>query len=199
MKDTNSKTENYEKVMESTLAFIASKGLDRVTVSTIARLSKVSRTWIYKYIGSSKESLIRNATLHIGKVFSELAVRPEVRTREDLLFSLSWGNRQYAANLKRYPWIPKIFFQYSQSQNLVGTAVQEILSMYYKILATEIEAGLGLPRKEALRRAELYTAMKMGAGYWWSSSALPPEQKRESFLTEKLDAMIPVIASEHEI
>ena len=184
--------------MESTLSFIASKGIDRVTVSTIARLSKVSRTWIYKYIGSSKDSLIRNATLHIGKLFAEVESRPEINTREELLQSLAWGNRQYVHNLKRYPWIPKIFFHYSHSKNLVGTAVQEVLSTYYKILAEEIEAGLGIPKKEARRRAEMYTAMKMGAGYWWSGTELPAEQKKESFLIQKLDAMIAVIVADDD-
>jgi AcrR family transcriptional regulator len=194
---TNPKSENFEKVMESTLSFIASRGLDRVTVASIARLSKVSRTWIYKYIGSSKESLIRNATLHIGKVFSEVEARPEVTNKEQLIASLYWGNRQFVSNLQKYPWIPRIFFQYGHTKNLFGAAVQEVLGVYFKILVHEMESGLSISKKEAVHLAQLYTSMRMGAGHWWTTTAdLPLDMKQEEFLIRKLDLVVSVVLSD---
>ena len=190
----NQKSENFERVMSTTLSLIANRGPDKVTISGVARLSKVSRAWIYKYIGSSREHLIRGATLYIGKNFSELVARPTARNMDELVASLQWGNRRFIENLKSYPWIPILFFKFGPGKNLLGSTIREVQKSYIHILASELTLALPHKKKEAVQFAGLYTSMRMGAAHWWISELSSLGDASEALFLQKLDALVALLA-----
>ena len=190
-KKGNQKPENFERVMATTLSLIANRGPEQVTISGVARLSKVSRAWIYKYIGSSKEDLIRGATLYIGNNFSSLVARPKANDMEELKASLHWGNERFVENLKRYPWIPILFFRFGHSKSLIGSAVMEVQNNYIHILASELMLALPIQKEEAIRFAGLYTSMRMGAAHWWTNSS---GDESGSHLLQKFDGLMALLS-----
>jgi len=190
----NQKPENFERVMSTTLSLIANRGTENVTISGVARLSKVSRAWIYKYVGSSKEQLIREATLYIGTTVSELVDRPTAHNLEELTASLHWGNERFVENLKRYPWLPILFFRFAHSKNPIGAAIREVQSNYVQLVATELMLALPLQKPEAIQFASLYTSMRMGAAYWWTSERNKLGDSPDTFFLQKLDGLAALLS-----
>ena len=65
--EESSKEEKMKQVVSCAFNLLINFNIEDVTYARVARLTKVSRTWLYKYVGPSKNDLITFSIHFLGK------------------------------------------------------------------------------------------------------------------------------------
>lgn len=68
----SSKENKAELVANVILRILDMQCMNSITHSRVAQLAKVSRSWLYKYIGNKKSDLVDYAISNFGKQFTNL-------------------------------------------------------------------------------------------------------------------------------
>ncbi len=87
----NIKLTKMTRVAQKTLFLCERNGVEAVTISRVATLAKVSRPWIYKYIGGTKNKVLNFAFNHFGNEFALLDSRPAPKNPQEWLESINAG------------------------------------------------------------------------------------------------------------
>ena len=118
-------------VAEKILILLAQQGTQAVTHAKLARAAKVSRPWLYKYIGSSKNDLLEFAVAFFGRIYAELDCSISVRTPKQWVEEQMRGFNQQMDDSTKYPWILAIYFRFSGQRDIVGRAIAVIEKKYF--------------------------------------------------------------------
>ncbi len=160
------KEKKYIRVAESILNLLLVGGIPAVTHARVSRSAKVSRAWLYKYVGAKRGDLIVYAIDHFGKIFIEIGRENlSVATkREYFKNTLSTTSRMLDHSVQ-YPWIIPIYFHFRNSKSIVGERIRHIVDMYMNAHAAEISKHYKLSKAQARTAAEAFTGMRMGLAY----------------------------------
>ncbi len=155
------KQQKLDRVAKSILSIVARFGFESLTPSRLARATGVSRPWVYKYIGGSKEELSSFAIDHFGKLFTQLdgATKPtsveffqddEIkRTEKTLAFAIE------------NPEIIQIYFRFKGTPTVMGKAIEKIEREYRKHKEFQIQETFKIGKTEAKVYTDILKSFKM--------------------------------------
>src|SRR5262245_48455183 len=106
------------------MEIIERDGLLGVNHSEVARRSKISRAWLYEYIGRDKNSLIEFAAEEFGAHISG-AADPLPTTRAELDAALAEGIDFLFDAVEMNPTIVKVYFRFRGTANPIGRMIQK--------------------------------------------------------------------------
>lgn len=140
-------------------------GTDTITMSRVARIAEVSRPWLYKYIGQTKEDLVSFAFDHFGNEFALLNSRPNPQNFEEWLDSLRFGFDHLLQIGKKNPWALSLYFRFKGQSGIVGDKIREIETQFIKKSSEEIIKALGFSKKQALEKARLINSVRLALAH----------------------------------
>jgi AcrR family transcriptional regulator len=182
------KPQKMAGVAECVARLLIQHGLAGVTHARVARAAHVSRAWLYKYVGSSREDLVRFTTEHFGNLLAEFDQRPRTDSRETWLADTVEGMRALLAHASQHPWLLPLYFRYQATETVLGTTIAEMERLYIATTAAEMKQALGLDQPSASWAAELLLAFRMAFAYRHQRTGLlrPREFERLSALLVRL-------------
>jgi len=168
-----SKQLKFDQVAQATLSLMHLHGSSGVSHSRVARLAKVSRPWLYKYIGKKPKDLIEFASDHFGKQLVELGATPApIETKDQLsqhAVAVTWSLMD---SFNDHPEILSIYFRYAGQKNPVGEKIKDLEALQFQTLSTGIAKHFSIPKSEAVLVAELMMAVRMGLCFRFTQMGL---------------------------
>lgn len=176
------KQEKLARVAKSIMGIVVRFGMDSLTPSRLARAAGVSRPWVYKYIGGSKEALSNFAVDHFGQLLTQLdsGSKPasvdffetdEIRRLENALDLIDQN-----------PEVIQIYFRFKGSPSIMGTAIDKIEEQYRQSKVHQIKETFDLSDKEALVYTEILKTLKMGLYHQWLTGPLRENLSRQEYV-----------------
>lgn len=156
-----------DRAAQSILSIIVRFGLESLTPSRLARSADVSRAWVYKYIGGSKDELSKFAVEHFGKLLAQIDSKPKPSTKS---FFLEDEMRRLNNALdfgEKHPEIIQIYFFHKGSQSILGKAIENIESEYRTAKTFQIKSTFKVSEKDAEIYAEILSSIKMSLCHKW--------------------------------
>lgn len=144
------------------LEIIESDGLLGVTHSKVARKSKVSRAWIYEYIGKEKNSLIEFGADVFAAHLSRVALTAIPKTKEELKKQIEDGEKFLFDSVEQNPVIIKLYFRFRGTTNPVGKMIQKYETQWLKSAAKSVVEVLDLSPDSATLLVESILTLRLG-------------------------------------
>lgn len=148
-------------VAECVARLLSKHGFAGITHARVARASGVSRAWLYKYVGTSRDDLIRFATVHFGDVLAEFHERPRTTSAEVWIEDTLDGVRALLKHADEHPWVLPLYYQYQGSETALGEAIAEVERAYLETTLVEVRRALGLSASSARWVAEVLLTLRM--------------------------------------
>lgn len=177
-----SKELKYDDVYDAILAILNSHaGLRGVNHSNVARMSGVSRAWIYKYVGKTKEDLIKMASEHYSREIlknrhtqtPQTAVELKKLIREDLFHFLKQA--------LMYPRVIPLVIMYFDSMDPVGNIVRESFGHQSKKQAKEIELLMRKSKVDAETLSEMLGVFRLALAFFVVRGNKSSAKKSQNF------------------
>ncbi len=149
------------RVGEAILKLIDQSGLDAVTHARVARAAKVSRPWLYKYVGNKRTDLIRFAVDIFGNMITGIERIPAGPDVASFRKTLAAANVNLMNDAAKFPWVISLYFRFGGSQNLMGERIRDIEGSFLKRLSGRIHEVFGYPPEECARISRALTSMRM--------------------------------------
>lgn len=169
------KAEKMAYVAEVILKILLQSGLPAVNHSRVSRAAKVSRAWLYKYIGKDPTALCAYATSHFGAIFADFDSERAGRTKENYVEIMLESQERLIEKAEKYPWVLPLYARFSGSSGDLGQVIRDVEERYLSQKTTELGRLYSIERDEARMHAELLLAMRMSLAHRWVVS--PPFQK----------------------
>ena len=168
-----SKDEKYTKAAEAIFHLLLQAGIPAVTHARVSRSSKISRGWLYKYIGKNREDLITFGIDYFGKIFIELDVQAAApKNKQEFFDFFVAGTERMLSYTLIYPWIIPIYFQFRASKSVVGERIRKISDAYLTRQMKELQPLFKIDAKEARICAEVLGGMRLGLGFNYQVTGL---------------------------
>lgn len=178
------KEEKYHRVYTECLKLIHEQGLRAVNHSSIARHAKVSRPWIYKYVGDSKEELIQNAAKYFSTRFINFNLeKVKINSVKDMLRSLWEGTKNNLNFTNDYPFIIPLYIRFAGTNNVLGRTIDEFEQLYFERLKDKF-MQLNQNEELAEEAAHLVKAVRIGAALEYgkfSKTKMTPEKRFRTY------------------
>lgn len=159
------------------LEIIEHDGLLGVTHSKVARKSKVSRAWIYEYIGKEKSALIEFAADVFGGHMTRVTLTELPKTKAALQAQLKDATGFLFDSAEKNPLIIKLYFRYRGTANAVGKVIQKYEKLWLKDAAATAADVLNLTPKQASDLAELIFTLRLGFAHRIATAANPSQAR----------------------
>lgn len=176
------KQAKFQTVAEATFQILIRGGIENLSHTRVAEVSKVSRAWLYKYIGKTPEDLIAFSLDAIGKEFAKIGVLLAQQTADDVRTSLFQGTFRMLKNAHKNPALMALYSRYAGTRNPVGRKIAELEGAYLTALCSSLERYFKLPASEAVIVAEVLHAMRMGLAVRYSFHGLKEKTDYEGIL-----------------
>lgn len=173
------KEAKFQIVAQSVLSLLASHGISSVSHSRVSRMAKVSRPWIYKYVGKSKKDLIQFAVKSFAEGLTALGGAPPMKDPEKILnhfFQNTWLIFEFA---QKHPEVIQLYYRFMGSMNPIGEKISEFESEAMNRQATAIASGFGISKAEALLVAEMMITFRMGVCFRFAHAKLTQRADRK--------------------
>ncbi len=169
----SSKEQKQLAVSISILEIIEHEGLLAVTHSRVSLRSKVSRAWIYEYIGKEKSELIEFGAEVFSSHISRATLTELPKTKEELQIRLQEGVQFLFNSVDENPVIIKLFFRFRGTSNAVGKVIQKYEKHWLDGATATLINVLGLSGEVASQLAELILTLRIGFTHRIATSAQP--------------------------
>lgn len=166
----DSKSQKYFSVSRAILEIIEKGSFNDLTLSNISRHSKVSRAWIYEYMGKEKQDLIQAASDIFASYFTKLDTFKNVLTIEDFKANLNEGHEQAFLKLKDDPIIIKLYFRFKGTDTPIGTSIQKYEDSWLEFMANNLKTILKFDQKKAINASRIILFMRLGNYHHVASS-----------------------------
>lgn len=176
------KQAKFQAVAEAIFTILIRGGIENLSHTRVAEVSKVSRAWVYKYIGKSSEELIAFSLDAIGKEFAKVGVLLSKQSADDVRTSLFHGTFRMLANSEANPALMALYSRYAGTMNPVGRKIAELEEEYLGAVRSRLERYFGLPAEEAVVVAEVLHGMRMGLAVRYSSLGMKDKTDLEGVL-----------------
>ena len=174
------KAEKVETVAEWTLRIIDAHGLDVVSISRVARAARVSRPWLYKYIGRGKEELVEAAARRFGLLLSGVDRRPSVESRGAWVHDTMANTQQLFVIARERPWLLRLYYRYKGTRNVLGQVIDDLEARYLAAHTREIAHVWAMSEEESRILAEALMAARLGMAhrYQYRDEVEPGDRNR---------------------
>jgi AcrR family transcriptional regulator len=160
-----SKSENLKRVSGAVVSILDQRGIHALTISAVSRESKVSRAWVYKYIGKNKHDLMSIAILQFAEIFGNLDSRNAPKNGSEWVDHLINGTSKLLENSLKYPRAMTLYYRYSLDKNPLGFAIQKSENEYLKLLAKETKAAVGCSEGNSQKFAQHFTLYRIALAH----------------------------------
>lgn len=166
------KAQKFEDVTRVLFSLLQTSGPAKITHSLVAKNAGVSRAWLYKYVGSSKDDLIEMAVRHLGKRLTERDLGEVVDDKHQLTSSIIEGMNRMFENTRTHPWFIPVYFKYRGSSGVLGKAISDIEQDYIARQSLHFEKIFRYSKPQATIAAEILTSFRMGLAFSWQNGEL---------------------------
>lgn len=161
------KEKKFNAVYESVLTILNSHhGLHGVNHTSLSRVSGVSRPWIYKYLGKSREEVIKKTTEFYIKELMQARKISVIETVSELKEQIRESTIHFLQQAQRHPKVIPLIFVYFESLGPVGVVVRESFKAYSGKLSKDIQRVLKTSKSDAEVMAELVSIMRLGLAFF---------------------------------
>jgi hypothetical protein len=166
---SRSKSDKFEEFYDLILRMSESKSPHQLSASFVSLQLGVSRGWIYKYFGTSRESWIEAATLAVGKLIAKIGKPPlAAKTKAAAIEEWRRDSEDLLKDLETRPWVTLIYFRYTgKTDHPLGKVIGEIESMYVTNTAANLERLFGYDQTSARAVALSFAARRMALALLW--------------------------------
>ena len=175
----NSKNEKQMAVAKAVLELIEKDGLLGVTHSKVARKSKVSRAWIYEYIGKDKNAFIEFAAEAFASYVARLNIEMP-KTKEQLQDRLKSGIRFFFESVAKDPVIIKVYFRFRGSANPIGDVIKKYEKKWFEMVINGINEFIALPAEQAAMLVETVLILRLGFAHRLATSETPEDTRKKA-------------------
>lgn len=176
----NTKEDKQFAVSAAILEVIEKDGLTGVTHSKVSRKSKVSRAWIYEYIGKEKTALIEFAAEVFASHFARTKLTDLPKTKEELESRLKDGMDFLFNSVELSPVIIKLYFRFRGTDNPIGQVIQKYEKQWLGSASKTLVQLLGMPQEQALMLVELMLTLRLGFAHRLATSSKPKESRERA-------------------
>jgi hypothetical protein len=159
------KEQKQAAVSLAILEVIEREGLNGVTHSKIARLSKVSRAWIYEYIGKEKSGLIDYAAEVFSSFFARVKKTDRPNTKEELKKRLIEGTEFVFQAVQENPVIIKLHFRFRGSSTPIGEVIKKYEKYWSDSMTKNFVQILKISPTQASAFSEMILTLRLGSAY----------------------------------
>lgn len=177
-----SKEERRARVAEAVAKIVSLHGVEALNFSRTARTAKVSRAWLYKYLGANRSDLVHLAVDHFAMVFSRRSEKTSVDNLQVWIRLQIEDFDEFLSNVQQYPWAMSVYMRYKGSDTIFGERIREMERRFFKKSSEELRHALPMDAKKSLWTAEMLTAAKVGLAHHWSTSTDQRESRRMEML-----------------
>lgn len=193
---TTSKEDKFHSVSVALGGLLNKSGPGQITVTQVAKNANVSRAWIYKYVGKDSEDLIRFAIEHLGNDITTRDLDDVIRTRRDLVKSVTSGMERIFQKTNEYPWFVPVYYKYRGTDTAPGRLIDYVEQAYVERQTQRLQQTFrGYDRDKAVIAAEILTSFRMGLAFSWQRGDLKKKASKsdvlasvESWLNELFNA-----------
>lgn len=168
----NTKELKIKKVSEVVFSILVNSGITGLTHARVARLSGVSRSWIYKYIGSQKNDLMKFAIQCLGEQLTNQDVQDQIDSKEDYIQSILRGMERMFENTSKYPYFIPVYFRFKGTSTAPGEAVQKVENQYIERQSKILKKVFQISLAEAKISAILMTSFRMSLAHTWQFGSI---------------------------
>ncbi|MGE0616121.1 MAG: TetR/AcrR family transcriptional regulator [Bacteriovoracia bacterium] len=176
------KSEKMIHVAQCTLSIIQVHGTEGVNHSRLARSAGVSRAWLYKYFGSSREALIEFAIDYFGKLFAEMEHERGLRGAREWVAETKQGLDRMLRDTARYPWLIPIYFRYKGTSSPMGRCIARLEKLYFEKHSRELMSVFKSDREKAYLLSQVLTSFRMGLAQAWQTGGFGTKNDPEQIL-----------------
>jgi hypothetical protein len=176
------KESKFEEVANAIFSILARRGLENLTHTRVASTSKVSRAWIYKYIGKTQKELVDYSLLTIGRAFARTELFNDQLCPKEVRKSLFRGTFEMLDNAKANPDVMAIYYRYIGSGNVIGEKVREIDHEHVQSVKNRVKRGFKFSESEALSFSETLHSLRMGLAHRYSTLEMHREHSNKEVL-----------------
>jgi hypothetical protein len=180
MKQIDAKAQKYFAVSRAILEIIESHGEKSLTHSEIARLSKVSRAWIYEYMGKDKEDLVNVAADVFGGFFTRPKKAVTINSATDLQEMLRLGLEATFDNVKEEPVIIKLYYRFRGTPTPIGEVIKKYEKHWLDYMSAHFMRILNMNQKNALNVARTILTIRLGFSHRAATSSTPAKDIAEA-------------------
>ncbi len=189
---TDSKSEKVNSVATSILRLLDQKGLKDITHSNVSKVAKVSRSWLYKYIGKNKSDLIDFAIINFGKQFTNLDRPYRGKNPASFKKAVLLGNIEMFENALKMPHLISLYYKYNRSENELGKAIRQIETQYLKKMVNKIIQIYKADQVTAKYVADIMTSMRMSIALQmirYSEKERPNPRQMQKYLSKVISVL----------
>ncbi len=157
-----SKQEKFQQVIDTAFSLLEQRGIKGVSISLISQRSKISRGWIYKYIASDIDGVLRFCLKAYADEFARFADLKTCVNAEELKVSILSFTSLMVDRVCENQSILSLYFSHIGAKNLVGDIVRETDQRYLQHIANNFELVFKDTKKRAFVKAEVFHSMRMG-------------------------------------
>lgn len=173
------KAAKFQKVAEAIFRVLLQRGPNELSHSQISAQSGVSRAWLYKYIGKSREELAQFSLDLIGKQFARMENLLNQHDPDETTLSLTHGTLRMIEDSGSQPEVMQLYYRYAGTQSVVGEKIREIEETYIKNLILRLERNYKIPPQTAKTTAHVLHAIRMGLCHRYAILGLKNEASKE--------------------
>lgn len=177
MKQTRNKSEKYFVVSRAILEIIEKEGPAKVSHSEVARLSKVSRAWIYEYMGKNREDLIDTASELFASYFTRSNVDVEGNTAKAIKTHLENSQEIALQKIIDTPVIIKLYFRFRGTATPMGVAIKKYEKHWLDFMAANFIRIMGLDENKAVSVCRAILTLRLG---YFHRVATSPNSAKET-------------------
>lgn len=178
----NTKELKIQKVSEAVFSILVNAGINGLTHARVARLSGISRSWLYKYIGAEKNDLMKFAIQCLGEQLTTQDVEDEIRNKEEYLHSIVRGMERMFDNTLKYPYFIPVYYRFKGTPTAPGEAVTKVENQYIDRQAKILKKVFAISLAEAKVSAVLMTSFRMSIAHTWQFGSLKNQVSKEDLL-----------------
>jgi AcrR family transcriptional regulator len=161
---SNTKTKKSKFLAEVILRLLASHGESAIKVSRLARASKISRAWIYKYVGSGHQELM-NLAIHRLIEILRASVAEAPTTPEEWVHSRVIYTRQFIEVMIEHPYVVSLFYRYRGSPTYYGQLIDELEVELIRESSPRTQAALRVSENKAVFFAKTFTTIRFALAH----------------------------------
>jgi hypothetical protein len=166
MERSMEKLDKFKRVARAVLKLLYLEGKSGLSYTKVASEAKVSRAWLYKYVGKQTKDLLNYSADHFGEeILSQGGDITQYKTAEALsqhAIRMTWNVMDMFAN---QPDILSIYFRYNGRKSPLSDKIREIENKQLKAMGGAIATVTGISKPEAVLVAEVLMAIRMGLSF----------------------------------
>lgn len=162
---TKSKDAKIQAVATSALKLMVEHSPSNVTVSSLSRMSGVSRAWIYEYYGKSKNEILETTAKHWGIFFSRAGKFENPVSANELKNRIVEGNNFVLAIALENPTIIKSYFKFRGQQELLSDVINQYYNQTFHYYYSAFKTVMKFTDERALSAAQLLLITRMGCAH----------------------------------